>query len=372
MNPAAGLIHFAARDYQPSDATWLSADPHSGTARLDAYQYVFGDPVTLIDPDGRDPAPANCAGNVDCYNYYYTGTTPVQQCRLANGGDGAACAVGANGGGFYTPVVQAGDGQGATVVGGDTWAPDFQRPTPTIAQAQPGQHSGYYADPAGGAARYGQVAHGIDDWSIYWQQATNDEVNGMSAIWQNGHILCYGQAACDAAATYLKTYPSDTAGAAYVAANYCYIHPAACASYDRHRAIASAILLAGGTIAQGAYTGLGLGAAEIAAGGSKPFVMGIKDNLDDFAQVHGGTTWKSLPESQLPGDAWKSGVTRMLSDPNQRVLFNLDGVDVWGGVTRAAAGKGGATDWELLQIKYGDFPNLEFWQNGVRVGNPFG
>jgi hypothetical protein len=62
----------------------------------------------------------------------------------------------------------------------------------------------------------------------------------------------------------------------------------------------------------------------------------------------------------------------MLSDPNQRVLFNLDGVDVWGGVTRAAAGKGGATDWELLQIKYGDFPNLEFWQNGVRVGNPFG
>jgi hypothetical protein len=204
MNPAAGLIHFAARDYQPSDATWLSADPHSGPSRFNAYQYVFGDPVTLIDPDGRDPAPANCAGNVDCYNYYYTGTTPVQQCRLANGGDGAACALGANGGGFYTPVVQAGDGQGA-VVGGDTWAPDFQRPTPTIAQAQPGQHSGYYADPAGDAARYGQVAHGIDDWSIYWQQATNDEVNGMSAIWQNGHILCYGQAACDAAATLALT-----------------------------------------------------------------------------------------------------------------------------------------------------------------------
>jgi hypothetical protein len=50
----------------------------------------------------------------------------------------------------------------------------------------------------------------------------------------------------------------------YVAANYCYIHPAACASFDRNRGIASAILLAGGTVAQGAYTGLGLGAAETA------------------------------------------------------------------------------------------------------------
>jgi hypothetical protein len=61
-----------------------------------------------------------------------------------------------------------------------------------------------------------------------------------------------------------------------------------------------------------------------------------------------------------------------LEDPNQRVLFNLDGVDVWPGVTRAAAGRGGATDWELLQIRSGNFPNLEFWQNGQRVGSPFG
>lgn len=100
--------------------------------------------------------------------------------------------------------------------------------------------------------------------------------------------------------------------------------------------------------------------------------MGIKDHLSDFAQTHGGFTWKSLPESQLPGDAWKGGVMRMLSNPDQRVLFNLDGVDVWPGVTRAASGGGGATDWELLQIRYGDFPNLEFWQGGVPAGNPFG
>ena len=78
-----------------------------------------------------------------------------------------------------------------------------------------------------------------------------------------------------------------------------------------------------------------------------------------------------MPESKLGGDAWKFGVMRILSDPSQRVLFNLDGVDVWAGLTRAAAGKGGATDWELLQLKYGNFPNVEFWQGGVKVRSSF-
>lgn len=54
------------------------------------------------------------------------------------------------------------------------------------------------------------------------------------------------------------------------------------------------------------------------------------------------------------------------------VLFNLDGVDVWGGVSRAGGGRGGATDWELLQIYQNpDFPNLQFFQNGGPVPNPF-
>lgn len=94
--------------------------------------------------------------------------------------------------------------------------------------------------------------------------------------------------------------------------------------------------------------------------------MGISDHLDDFAARHGADTWKNRPDPA----SWKPGVLGKLSDPNQRVLFNLDGVDVWPGVTRAAAGRGGATDWELLQVRGEDFPNLEFWQGGKRVGEP--
>lgn len=62
---------------------------------------------------------------------------------------------------------------------------------------------------------------------------------------------------------------------------------------------------------------------------------------------------------------------RVLEDLNRRVLFSLDGVDVLLGVARVAGGRGGAADWELLRIRSNFYPNLEFWQGGQRVGNPF-
>lgn len=93
----------------------------------------------------------------------------------------------------------------------------------------------------------------------------------------------------------------------------------------------------------------------------------VSEHLDDFAATHAADTWKSLPDPMN----WQSGVMQKLEDPAQRVIFSLDGVDVWPGATRAAAGRGGATDWELLQMRNRSFPNLEFWTNGQRVGNPF-
>ncbi len=95
--------------------------------------------------------------------------------------------------------------------------------------------------------------------------------------------------------------------------------------------------------------------------------MGIEDHLDQFAASHGAETWKDLPDPVN----WKSGVLGKLSDPSQRVLFNLEGVDALGGVARASAGGGGATDWELLQIAQNDFPNLEFWNGSEPAENPF-
>lgn len=85
--------------------------------------------------------------------------------------------------------------------------------------------------------------------------------------------------------------------------------------------------------------------------------------------MRGATTWKDLPD---PGD-WKSGVLEKLADPGTTVHFNLDGLDVWGGVQRAASGRGGPTDWELFMIQQNPqfWGSIQFWRGGASAQNPF-
>jgi RHS repeat-associated protein len=52
-DPATGLTHFGAREYDGETGRWTSADPISfagGDANL--YGYVLGDPANLVDPSG--------------------------------------------------------------------------------------------------------------------------------------------------------------------------------------------------------------------------------------------------------------------------------------------------------------------------------
>ncbi|NOU27758.1 MAG: hypothetical protein HOO96_07640 [Polyangiaceae bacterium] len=110
--------------------------------------------------------------------------------------------------------------------------------------------------------------------------------------------------------------------------------------------------------------------AERASAGARPFAMGITDEgLDAFAEARGATTWKQLPDTTN----WRSGVLDKLADSNTQVHFNLDGVDVWKGVSRAASGRGGPTDWELLTIRQNPqfWDTLQFWKGGLPAPNPF-
>ena len=107
-----------------------------------------------------------------------------------------------------------------------------------------------------------------------------------------------------------------------------------------------------------------------AAKANKPFAMGLTDQgLDAFAAAREADTWKNLPDPAR----WRSGVLEKLADPETMVHFNLEGVDAWGGVSRAAAGRGGPTDWELLQIYQNPhwWESIQFWRGGVSVPNPF-
>jgi hypothetical protein len=99
--------------------------------------------------------------------------------------------------------------------------------------------------------------------------------------------------------------------------------------------------------------------------------LGLEDHLDDFARANSAESWKQF--AAIDPMEWKSQFLEVMNDPQAKVGFNLKGVDVWGGVTRASRGAGGATDWELLQImRNADWwPRIRWMKDGVQVPNPF-
>ena len=99
--------------------------------------------------------------------------------------------------------------------------------------------------------------------------------------------------------------------------------------------------------------------------------LGIEDHLDAFARRHSALTWKQFVEDHP--ENWKSTFLRFLNDPVVSVFLNLDGVDVWRGIARAAVNRGGATDWELLQIKQNPewWPRISWIKGDRNVLNPF-
>lgn len=54
-----GLLRFGVREYSPSLGRWISADPSlfPSEKALNQYEYVLGNPVNLIDPNGRQGIP---------------------------------------------------------------------------------------------------------------------------------------------------------------------------------------------------------------------------------------------------------------------------------------------------------------------------
>lgn len=81
---------------------------------------------------------------------------------------------------------------------------------------------------------------------------------------------------------------------------------------------------------------------------SRRIALGLTDYLDDFARLHAAETWEQFAGRHPM--LWKEVFFEVMNDPTAEVFFNLKGVNVWRGVNRAVVGRGGPTDWELLQI----------------------
>ena len=76
-DPDTGLIHFGARDYDPTTGRWTASDPlrfNAGDPNL--YRYAAGDPVNRVDPAGLDSSLGGVTALPPGMPYYGTGVTP--------------------------------------------------------------------------------------------------------------------------------------------------------------------------------------------------------------------------------------------------------------------------------------------------------
>ena len=111
-------------------------------------------------------------------------------------------------------------------------------------------------------------------------------------------------------------------------------------------------------------------ASRAYSSGNKKLALGVNEYLDDFADMTNAHTWKNFQDTSN----WQQGVLDAINDQEMQIVFNLDGIDnPWSAVNRAANGTGGATDWELLQIKLTpeSWNRVTWYKNGEIVSNPF-
>ncbi|KAA0975079.1 RHS repeat domain-containing protein [Pseudomonas sp. ANT_H12B] len=78
---ATGLYYYGARYYSPWWQRWLNPDPAGTVDGLNLYQFVRSNPVTLFDPDGRNPQQA-----IEAFNHMLSQGSAWRQ--LDTGDDG--------------------------------------------------------------------------------------------------------------------------------------------------------------------------------------------------------------------------------------------------------------------------------------------
>jgi hypothetical protein len=99
--------------------------------------------------------------------------------------------------------------------------------------------------------------------------------------------------------------------------------------------------------------------------------LGFEDYLDQFATRQDAEPWIEFAKDDPLN--WRFILLELVDDPTTTILFNLHGVDVPLALSRAATGRPTPTDWELFQIHEHPswWPRIEWWDEDVRVSNPF-
>ena len=86
LDAETGLYYYGARYYNPNLSIWASVDPMSDKyPSMSAYMYCAGNPVVLIDPDGRKIKPTNFGDNevADYYASFVGGNDKIAELVFA-------------------------------------------------------------------------------------------------------------------------------------------------------------------------------------------------------------------------------------------------------------------------------------------------
>ncbi len=352
-DPITGLTDMGARRYSAASGTFTSEDTVAGDltapVTLNRYTYANGSPIDVFDPDGHFGIPKfakNIASNVAkvasrVYQAVRGVATSVGNAVRAAGGAARATA-GSTIGSVRAAARSVQTAASSTLAEARAAAPSMRSFGTAVAE----------------------LASRVDSTDVHTVLAVAGLVPGIGEVADGADAALYlleGDTK-NALISFAAMVPGIGVGATLGKASVRM-------GSDAAENLVGAAARRGPPVGDSPVPKQVNGAASSRSTGpqAKPFAMGIQDHLGAFAKTHGAETWKDLPTHV----DWKQGVLGKLRDPDQRVLFNLDDVDVWGGVARASAGRGGATDWELLQLAGNEFPKLEFWKNGRLVEGPF-
>ena len=66
----SGMYYYGYRFYDPNLQRWLNRDPLGEEGGINLYQFVFNEPTSLFDTDGREPTTVpNSGGHGNCLSY---------------------------------------------------------------------------------------------------------------------------------------------------------------------------------------------------------------------------------------------------------------------------------------------------------------
>jgi RHS repeat-associated protein len=356
-----GLVHMNGRVYDPNVGRFLSVDPIvsdlGDSQSVDPYAYVGNRPLTSIDPTGFD------------------GEVVVNGQSGHGGGDAAGAVFGAIGRLFsdffslfgskpkppapevlHSQTAQSGVGANAAAPGLYPSAFDLLASSPSneVLVQSPYVPNFVVGDEYAGT--------GVFQWAVISNvELTPDDPKSVATITVTAKVGAPMQGV---------TIPLVQAGLQGLE----WLNtlggrpPCKCitGSPDLIGGVAGAV----GDLAKAAELAEGAQIAREASGvAAKPLALGLGGTLDEFAASQGATTWKNFSDPLN----WKIEMTEQFSNPRVRKVFNLDGVSVWDGVSRAASGAGGATDWELFQIRSNPqwWDSIQWFRAGRQVGSPF-